>query len=124
MKLDLGDSQSRRNRMGFALLFTGLVMLLWAWGSYVYRASVSGGVDAAPSEGPTTVPDQTAVLRSLPLTLMVGLLLVLVFLFGSYALIRLARRLREAAERRPIIPTPSNDVWAKHRPPKGDEDAS
>ncbi len=49
------------------------------------------------------------------LFLLVGLILVLVVLLGSFILVRSSRRQRAALDHKPPPPTASEDVWAKYR---------
>ncbi len=49
------------------------------------------------------------------LFLLVGLILVLVVLLGSFILVRSGRRWRAALDHKPAPPTASEDVWAMHK---------
>lgn len=119
--------EASRNRVGFALLVVGIVLLLFAWFSWLYRTSTP---DVAPpveheTQSSALVPvqplnesgpgQQAAFVQAAPMLLMVTFLLILVFLIGSLILVRGIRRYLAAGdhERRP--PTPSDDVWSMHR---------
>lgn len=124
------DTDARRMKIGVAFLIVGALLLIWAWASWAFRTSA---VNAQPlgvsrtlvaeevTEG--AAGDNPERIRALPRLLMYVILLVVVCLFGGYALIRFTRRYRAAAERCPIIPTPSNNLWEKHRLPDDDADA-
>lgn len=49
-------------------------------------------------------------------------IIVLVFLAGSYAIVRFSRRFRQFLLRRTEPPTHSEDVWSQHRVPPTLED--
>ncbi len=116
MILDMRGSDQRRKRLGIPLLVIGIVLMLWAWGNWIYRASKSEervGTIAQNVAAPN--PETVLAARLSPLVLLVGSLLVLLVLFGSYALIRAARRYRTLAGRKRPAPTPSDDVWAMNK---------
>lgn len=46
------------------------------------------------------------------------LILVVVFLFGSYAVLRASRRFRNSLTTRDRFPSDSSDVWAMHKAPE------
>ncbi len=126
MTLHGSDADPKRMRVGMLFLAVGLVLLLWAWGSWVYRASVPAtdvSISAgSPSSAPS--PDVERAARASPAMLVGALLLVLVFLVGSYAIVRGSRRFREALLPSRPTPTASDDVWTMHKTPPAaaDED--
>ena len=61
-------------------------------------------------------------LRASPLFLLVGLLLVLTFLLGSLAAVRLIRRYRLRVEATRRGPSAYEDVWSMHKIPPRDEE--
>lgn len=69
-------------------------------------------VDHAAS-GPS--PHTAQAVQASPYVLMVGFLLVLLFLGGSFIIVRSARRFRESVLRKKPAPTESDDVWAMHK---------
>ena len=109
-------TDSRRTRVGLAVLMAGLVALGWAWGNWAFRASresqaeVVRPVDRPPMENHR----EQAVVRSLPLVLLSVFAVLLVFLAASYVIARAARRARAEAGRRADTPTAAADVWATH----------
>ncbi len=113
MTLGMGGSDQHRKRMGLPLLVIGIILMLYAWGSWIYRAPKSAEREGAIARY-VSAPNSDSVLavRLSPLVLFVGLFLVLLVLFGSYALIRAARRYRAIADRKRPPPTPADDVWA------------
>ncbi|MBI4718286.1 MAG: hypothetical protein HY763_10810 [Planctomycetes bacterium] len=103
------DSQSRT---GLIILVLGLVCVLLAWGSWVYRLSAEkpDAVLRAAGAAADTVPERAA--SGLGFLMAVALFLVLFALLGSYAILRAARRYRQATDRRPPLPSASDDVWS------------
>jgi hypothetical protein len=59
--------------------------------------------------------EPTRFVAAWSLFLLVGLILVLVVLLGSFILVRAGRRRRAALDHKPAPPTASEDVWAMHR---------
>jgi len=118
-------SEQNRTRMGLVFLVVGVVLVMWAWGSWIYRASVPAETAGTLAEHVAAAnPAVVRAARLSPLVLLVGLLLVLVVLFGSYTLIRAIRRHRALADRKRPPPTPADDAWAmnKLRNPPDDEE--
>lgn len=116
MTLGMGGSDQHRKRLGLPLLVIGIVLMLWAWGSWIYRTSKSAEREGAIAQNVTAPsPETIRAVGPSTLVLVVGLLLVLLVLFGSYALIRAARRYRALADRKRPPPTPSDDVWAMNK---------
>ena len=115
-----GNSESEQHRIKLGILFLalGVVLMLWAWGSWVYRASQPAegeqpvAASPAPEEGGAR-PVEAA--RRASLFLLAGFLMVLAFLVGSYLLVRSGRRLRERLAVEPAAPTTAEDVWAMHK---------
>src|SRR3990172_8614476 len=58
--------------------------------------------------------DQPQALASLLYYL---LILVAVFLFGSYAILRASRRFRDSVTAEPLGPTPTPDIWSMSKLP-------
>ncbi|MGB2987914.1 MAG: hypothetical protein WBE26_18755 [Phycisphaerae bacterium] len=118
MTARMPGSEHNRTRNAVICLAIGFLLVLWAWGSWSYRTSVahreSVAVRVEPSEH---APDRAKIVRALPLFLLVALLLVLVFLLGSYVLVRATRRYRQSVNRRRAAPSPIEDVWAMHKLP-------
>lgn len=111
--------EQNRARIGIALLVLGLMMVLWAWGSWVYRISAqeqaASTVVAPKPDDPTD--QQLKAAGGMRLLLMVVLVLTVVVLAGSYAVLRAGRRFRAAAQRARAAPTAYDDVWSRHRVP-------
>lgn len=122
--MGLGTSASSTNRLklGLVSLALGVVLLLWAWGNWIYRSSngFSDGAVAAEHAVAGRSPAAMQAVRASPFVLMVGFFLVIVFLVGSYAIVRGSRRLREALLYQKPKPTASDDVWSMHKPPTED----
>lgn len=54
-------------------------------------------------------------------TMLLGLVLLLVFAAGSYAIIRFSRNYRRYLLREPPKPTPTDDVWKMHKLPEEED---
>lgn len=130
----LGDpsSEQYRTKVGFAILAVGMLLLFWAWGSWFYRNWVPVQAQAealahrdaladAETDQETGVRGAKAA-RTLPLLLMTALVMVLVFLFGGYVLLRVTRRYRAAIDRKRPPPSDTRDLWTMHKLPVELED--
>lgn len=116
MTLGMRSPNQHRTRFGLVFLLIGITLLLWAWGSWIYRAAnpMETGRAIAPHV-PAPSPDTVRAFLLSPLVIVFGLLLVLLVLFGSYVLLRAARRYRALADRKRPPPTPADDVWAMNK---------
>lgn len=128
-------TEQHRIRAGILFLSFGIILLVWAWGSWIYRTSATGAgtvgseavpapLDGAPggsAEGARN-PDATGVAKALPTFLGVGFLLVVVFFIGSFVIVRTLRKYREDLERKSPPPTDSEDVWSMHRISEQDDE--
>ena len=125
MTLGSNGWEQNSTRLGLAFLLLGVLLMLWAWGSWSYRTGASGGgLGAAPAVQAQPKVDRAKAVKSLPALLAAGVLAVLLFLGASLVIRRWSKAMREAANRRQSDPTPAEDVWASHRtPPPLDEDA-
>jgi len=116
MTLGMRGSDQHRKRLGLPLLVIGIILMLWAWGNWIYRASKSAEREGTIIQNvPAPSPDTIRAIRLSPLVLLVGLLLVLLVLFGSHALIRAVRRYLALADRKRPPPTAADDVWAMNK---------
>lgn len=108
------EADQRRTTMGLAFLVVGLVLLMWAWGSWMYRAS---SVAKPIAMGRVAeAPEQTQkVVGIAPGMLVGGVLLLVVFLAASFVLVRASRRYRKSLTRRGTSPSDSTDVWSMHK---------
>ncbi len=126
------SSEKHRTRVGFLILTLGVLLLFWAWGSWFYRnwvpvqaqaealAHRDALADAEPDQN-TGIQSAKAA-RTLPLFLMTALVMVLVFLFGGYVLLRATRRYRAAIDRKRPPPSDTRDLWTMHKLPAELED--
>ncbi len=143
MILGAPGSEQFRNRTGWLILACGVALVIWAWGNWLYRAStpdeaamIGREIDAERRPSGTTdgvrdgledeaaggKTNREAVVRAMPLWLVVTLLLVLAFLFGSSAIFRASRRYHQTLDRRRAPPTASDDVWSMHKLPDESDD--
>lgn len=127
-------TEQHRIRAGILFLSFGIILLVWAWGSWIYRTSATGAGAAggealtAPLEGvlegngdDERNPDAAGVAKALPTFLGLGFLLVVVFFVGSFVIVRTLRKYREDLERKSPPPTDSEDVWSMHRVSEADD---
>lgn len=108
------DIEQRRTALGLAFLVLGLMLLMWAWGSWMYRASTRSkpvAMERAISED----EDSEKAVRMAPEMLLGGVMLVAVFLVGSLVFVRASRRYRQSLNRRAGTPTDTTDVWSMHK---------
>ena len=118
MALTTSDPAPKRLGTGLVFFVLGLLLLIWAWGNWVYRT-------VPPERAPSNVsaksaepsPEDVKTASVLPGLLLVGFALILLFVVASIVLVRLARRYREATDHRRPPPSASDDVWAMHRLP-------
>jgi hypothetical protein len=135
------NSEQHRFRLGILFLVIGLVLVLWAWGSWVYRMSVPEEPDRSGRESRISVmgPPASAAIAPIeplgkrpvarlgesprapslvPLTTMTIVLLLVLFFFGTLAVVVGTQRWRAMADRKRAVPTPNEDVWAMHKLPE------
>jgi len=110
------DMEQRRSRLGLLFLVAGVLLVLWAWGSWIYRTSTraASGIVAVDVADDAPV-DAAKVIRAAPMVLLGVALVVLAFLVASYVFVRASRRYRQSLERRPNPPTDSTDLWSMHK---------
>lgn len=115
MALGGGDeSPQNRTTLGLAFLVVGLLLLMWAWGSWIYRTSKA--VPPIAVTRAADVPEESARFMGLvPGMLIGGVLLLVVFLAATFVLVRSSRRYRQSLTRKSAAPTDSSDVWSMHR---------
>ena len=119
------DPVARRAKVGAFLLILGFLLMFWAWGSWLYRESVEHDAASDPQAVNIEIDEtRESAVRALPRLLLVSSLLVIVVLFGCYAVIRFARRYKELVDRSRTKPTPSESVWEMHRLPDSWKDDS
>jgi heme/copper-type cytochrome/quinol oxidase subunit 2 len=111
-----GDNQEfeqRRTTMGLAFLVLGLVLLMWAWGSWIYRTSnAAKPIVVGHAETPEEKVKTVAIA---PGMLVGGVILFVVFLAASFVFVRASRRYRQSLSRRGSPPTDTTDVWSMHK---------
>ncbi len=96
---------------------TGRVL---AQASQVFAVGIVGGIPGVRQPA-SADPEAQRFATAYGLLLLVGFLLVVVFLLGSYIAVRVSRRVRAESARKRALPTPTEDVWSMHRLPD-DED--
>ena len=108
------EIEQRRVTMGLAFLVVGLVLLMWAWGSWIYRAS-NTAKPIAVSRADGDVEQTVKTVGIAPGMLIGGVILVVVFLAASFVFVRASRRYRQSLARRGSPPTEASDVWSMHK---------
>ena len=125
------ESEQYRFRVGLLFLIIGVLLLLWAWGSWLFRASVPDEPGPAPRHASMVIlpaavaadPDEIDPEKGLArasLVLMTVLLLLITGSFGAYAAVIALRRQRELLGHKRAAPTANEDLWAMHRLPDDD----
>ncbi len=134
--MTVGSPGSEKHRGRWALLFLviGFLLVLFAWFSWIHRVSAPAdglsvgtrramqAVDGDDVESDVLPPvdrdrRREAVVRLGGPTLLAGFLLMLLFLGGSFVIVRATRRYLAATLRRRGAPTVSDDVWLMHKLP-------
>lgn len=116
MTIGMRGSDQHRTRLGLVFLVIGIILMLWAWGSWIYRASTAVEREGAIAQNvPAPSTNTVRALLLSPLVIVLGLFLVLLVLFGSHTLIRAARRYRALTDRKRPPPTLVDDVWAMNK---------
>lgn len=111
-------SDQHRLRIGLVVLVTGVILMLWAWGSWAYRLSAEKPdprIGTRIVEAPTEQQVQAA--GAMRWFLVVVFVVAVGGLLGSYVLLRMARRYRESANRSRPPATNYPDAWSMHRLP-------
>ncbi|RJP32270.1 MAG: hypothetical protein C4547_14130 [Phycisphaerales bacterium] len=116
----------RRTRGGLIALVIGLLLWLWVWlmvmlgtpkppKSRISHELAEGSPDMViVTEEHSAAPD----VRTAPLMLMFGLVLIILFVISSYVLIRGSRRFAASLDDRPAKPTEVTDIWSMHVVPE------
>ena len=108
------DIEQRRTTLGLAFLVLGLVLLMWAWGSWIYRTSTRAqpiAVDRASDDA----DEKAKAVRIAPGMLLGGVLLFVVFLAATFVFVRSSRRYRMSLGRRGAQPSDTTDIWSMHK---------
>ena len=96
--------ERNRIRNGPILLVSGVVLVLWAWGCWLYRTDQPGGIPATvPTE--TTEASAASSPVSTPLLLVTSAVILLLALFGGYVIAMKKSRRRELIDRRRFPPS-------------------
>lgn len=105
----------KRTTLGLAFLVLGLVLLMWAWGSWIYRTSTAAK-PLVVGRSADAIEEGERAARIAPAMLVGGVLLIVVFLAATFVLVRSSRRYRQSLLKRGAPPTQSEDVWSMHKP--------
>ena len=110
-----GVEESSRKRVALAVLLVGIVLILIGAGAILYQLHLVAMRD--PGFVPPAAGGSLPVAVVIQRVLFLLLLLVLVFCVATLAFMRFSRRFRQWLFRRPLPPTPADDVWVTHRLP-------
>ncbi|MEK6674700.1 MAG: hypothetical protein AABZ47_03490 [Planctomycetota bacterium] len=111
--------KARLFRLGMVLF-----LLVPSLGSLPSQAALLRVVDTTDSPAKAPIEKTTkkeVILRTLPWLLIVTFSLLLLFLFGIWAVHRYVRRYRAGMGGKRSTPTASESVWAMHRLPDSDD---
>lgn len=115
-------TERTRVRFGILTLVVGVLMIAWAWGSWMYRMSVAaeGMEDVAAVEQvePEEQIEDTTPALALARLLMISFVLILVILLGTYGISRSIRRYQMRLRRERAPASDTTDIWATHRLPE------
>lgn len=114
MTVGLLRSDQSRSRVALVFLVVGVMLLLWSWGSWVYRTSASAGraaVAMAPDDLEASVPVGSGT--AFRQWLVAGAVLMAAMAVGGYVLIRSGRRSSGAAVRDGTAVPSTEDAWLK-----------
>jgi|GEM_PF-5611527 len=124
MTTQASNSQRSRFRIGFGFVLLGIVLLLFVWLSWLYRTSGPESSSTLETQTQSSVigmerrldnPQQdqrAAFVKIAPMLLVATFLLVLVFLLGSFILVRGIRRSMKAGDHQREPATSCDDVWS------------
>lgn len=109
------DMEKRRIRTALMALSGGVILIVWAWVSWMYRTSIPPRVDefAGPLEDPATASD--SALTQLAQLIYVAGVVLLASLIALGAFSRGWRRYMGNLLRRRPEPTPNEDTWSMHQ---------
>ena len=108
------DLEQRRTMLGLAFLVMGLILLMWAWGFWIYRTSTRAQ-PIAVGKATEDADDSAKAARIAPGMLLGGVLLFVVFLAATFVFVRSSRRFRSSLGRRARKPSDTTDIWAMHK---------
>jgi hypothetical protein len=107
-------SDQSRSRVALVFLVAGVMLLLWSWGSWVYRTSASARRDAvaiAPDDLEASVPVGAGT--AFRQWLAAGAVLAAAMAAGGYVLTRSGGRSSGAAVRDGTVVPSTDDAWLK-----------
>lgn len=113
-------AEQKRFRTGVVTLTIGVLLVVWAWGSWMYRTSAEKPA-LADSAGTDAVTPAAPAINALTQIVLYGMILIIVLAVGSLAISRSIRRFITRSDE-PRTPTPSSDVWSMYNDEKLDLD--
>lgn len=116
---DIPDSYRRWIAVLAAIVAAALLVAGWSLMIDLVRPAPPGeDVAATQPISPDTAQDA----RRVRAVLFYAMVLVGIFLIGSFAFLRWSRRFRRMVLQKPHDPSPADDVWAMHRLPEGPDE--
>lgn len=133
------EDDQRRNRTALIVFLAGVLLVLWAFGTLVYRTSIQRPEHIEHPEQSTRSPVESAsasagrvppglssknvkATSATAMMFLLALALLMLFIMGSYILIRGSRRYQQWVGQKRSSSTPSEDLWAIHRTPALDDE--
>ena len=96
MPKEVDDPDSRRIRHGLIFLVMGTLLVVWAWGSWLYRGWKPDALpSAAPADAVDSLVNQAGNGGSISILLVVALLILVLVVLGTCILVRIRRRMRK-----------------------------
>ncbi len=122
MKPKPPDYSIRRTRGGLIALMIGLLLWLWVWLVVMLslpkepKSRISHDLAPEMADMVLVTDDSPRAqdIRTAPLMLLFGLVLIILFVLSSYILIRGSRRFAAGLEDKPAKPTQVTDIWSMH----------
>ena len=117
MTWETGSSDPQRLRAGYAVLSLGVIILLFAWGTAVWRGPQGEGELAAGHQKLEPPQPNRLLPAAGPVMMLSGAGLLVVLVLSVVAFLRISRSYRRHLLRSPPEPTPTSDVWQMHKVP-------
>ena len=96
--------ERNRIRNGLIILVSGVVLVLWAWGCWLFRTDQPGTMPPTMSSETTEASGESGPI-STPLLLVASAVVLFVALLGGYAVATRNSRRREFLDRRRLPPS-------------------
>ncbi|MHC5108767.1 MAG: hypothetical protein ACYTHJ_02675 [Planctomycetota bacterium] len=115
----VSNAEQRRFKTGLLTLIGGVLMIVWAWGLWIYRSTAPKArfVEEMADEGQPAV-NSSAPASALAQLLIVALILAIVVLVGTLVIKRSWRRfLTDGRSGKTTGASHAGDAWSMHKLP-------